>query len=89
MATKNISKVYLLSVPLENDYKNTLYFTSKENQHSYFASKVVKSYEDFSYQRKDQKIRIPEAYDTIYNCNYVMYQNTAYSNKWFYAFIKE
>lgn len=89
MATKNISKVYLLSVPLENDYKNTLYFTSKDAQHSYFASKIVKSYEDFSYQRKDQKIRIPEAYDTIYNCNYVMYQNTAYSNKWFYAFIKE
>lgn len=89
MATKNISKVYLLSVPLENDYKHTLYFANKDNQESYFKSKIVKSYDNFTYQRKDQTIRIPEEYDTIYNCNYVMYQNTAYSNKWFYAFIKE
>lgn len=89
MAAKNISKVYLLSVPLENDYKHTLYFTSKETQQEFFASKVVKSYTEFSYQRKDNSIRVPENYDTIYNCNYVMYQNSAYSNKWFYAFIKE
>ncbi len=89
MNNKNISKVYLLSVPLENDYKNTLYFTNKDNQHSYFASKIVKSYDNFSYQRKDHVIRIPEEYDKIYHCNYVMYQNTAYSNKWFYCFIKE
>lgn len=85
----NITKVYLLNVPLENDYKNTLYFTSKEAQQAYFASRVVKTYTDFSYQRKDHIIRIPEEYDEIYHVNYVMYQNTAYSNKWFYAFITE
>lgn len=86
---KNITRVYLLDVPLENDYKNTLYFASASAQQTYFQSKVVKSYTDFSYQRKDNIIRIPEEYDDIYNVNYVMYQNTAYSNKWFYAFIKE
>lgn len=82
-----ITKVYLLNVPLENDYKNTLYFTSKANQQSYFQSRIVKNYTDFSYQRKDKLIRIPDIVDNIYNCNYVMYQNSAYSNKWFYAFI--
>lgn len=89
MSVKNISKVYLLSVPLENDYKNTLYFGDKASQQSYFASKVVKSYMDFNYQRKDQKIKVSECYDDIYMCNYVMYQNSAYSNKWFYCFIKD
>ena len=89
MSVKNISKVYLLSVPLGNDYKNTLYFTDKGSQQSYFASKVVKSYMEFNYQRKDQKIKVSECYDDIYMCNYVMYQNSAYSNKWFYAFIKD
>lgn len=84
-----ITKVYLLNVPLENDYKNSLYFASKSAQQSYFASKVVKSYTDFTYQRKDNIIRIPAEYDTLYNCNYVMYQNSAYSNKWFYAFITD
>ena len=89
MSDRNITKVYLLSVPLENDYKNTLYFTSKENQQSYFASKVKKSYTNFSYQRKDGFIRVPEHFDKLQNVNYVMYQNTAYSNKWFYAFITD
>ena len=83
-----ITKVYLLDVPLESDYKNTLYFTDKSSQQTYFQSCIVKSYSDFSYQRKDQIIRVPEIYDNIYNCNYVMYQNSNYSNKWFYAFIK-
>lgn len=83
----NITKVYLLSVPLENDYKDTLYFANATAQHTYFAGQVVKSYTDFSYQRKDSVIRVPAIVDSIRNCNYVMYQNSAYSNKWFYAFI--
>ena len=87
MAAPYITKVYLLDVPLENDYKNTLYFTSKANQQAYFQNNIVKSYTDFSYQRKDKLIRIPEIYDNLFNCNYVMYQNSNYSNKWFYAFI--
>lgn len=87
MNNQNISKIYLLDVPLENDLKNTLYFSSASAQKTYFDSKVVKSYTDFTYQRKDQIIRIPDVIDNIYNCNYVMYQNTGYSNKWFYAFI--
>lgn len=87
MNNVNISKVYLLGVPLENDYKNTLYFASAQAQQSYFASQVLFSFTDFSYQRKDHFIRVPRGYDDVYKCNYVMYQNTAYSNKWFYAFI--
>ena len=82
-----ITKMYLLNVPLENDYKNTLYFTSKAAQQQYFQSRIIKSYTDFSYQRKDRIVRIPEQYDNLYNINYVMYQNSNYSNKWFYAFV--
>ena len=87
MSTANITKVYLLDVPLEKDYKNTLYFANATAQYNYFYSKKVKSYTDFTYQRKDNIIRIPDVYDNIYTCNYVMYQNTNYGNKWFYCFI--
>ena len=45
-----ITKVYLLGVPLENDYKNTLYFANASAQQSYFASQVKFSFTDFSYQ---------------------------------------
>ena len=91
MPNVNITKVYLLDVPLENDYKNTLYFANASAQQTYFQSKIISSYSynDFSYQRKDRIIRIPEHYDNIYKCNYVMYQNSAYNNKWFYAFVTE
>ena len=86
----NITKVYLLSVPLEKDYAHTLYFGNTAAQQSYFRSKIKKSYTDFSYQRKDGIIRVPEHIDDLIadGCNYVMYQNAAYSNRWFYAFIE-
>lgn len=83
----NITKVYLLNVPLENDYANTLYFASASAQSSYFSGRLVKAYSDFTYQRKDNIIRVPEHFDNLIGCNYVMYQNAAHSNKWYYAFI--
>lgn len=89
MNKENISKVYLLSTPLDAKYKNTLYFTSKESQQEYFQSVVKKSYTGFTYLRKDNQIYVPEHIDNIYDCNYVMYQNTFYKDKWFYAFIKD
>lgn len=87
----NITRVYLLNVPLESDYQHTLYFTSREEQRTFFEGKVVKSYhyDDFSYQRKDGIMNVPMMYDEALKCNYVMYQNSAYNNKWFYAFITD
>lgn len=89
MANVNITEVHLLSVPLENDYLHTLYFASREAQTNYFLSRKVagKSYFDFTYQRKDNSVRIPAHYDSLIGCNYVMYKNVAYTNRWFYGFI--
>lgn len=87
----NVTKVYLLNAPLENDYKHTLYFADKTKQYNYFNERATVKYrnDDFSYQRKDGFIRIPAHFDEIIKYNYVMYQNSAYSNKWFYAFITD
>lgn len=84
-----ITKVYLLNVPLESDYAHTLWFATAAAQKSYFDTRVKRSYTDFTYQRKDGVIRVPAHIDELLaaGCNYVMYQNTEYSNKWFYAFI--
>lgn len=84
-----ITKVHLLSIHLEPDYKHTLYFGSRSDQLTYFQKQIRHSFTDFTYQRKDNKIRIGAEYDTIFNCNYVMYQNSAYSDKWFYCFITD
>ena len=85
----NISKVYLLNTPLEDDMKNTLYFASASAQQTYMQNNILKSYLNVSYQRDTSTFRCPAHIDTIRNCNYMMYQNTAYSNKWFYCFIKK
>lgn len=89
---RNITEVHLLNVPLENDYKHTLYFSSLTAQTNYFLGRKVANVDvgsDFSYQRKDQIIRYPKDYDKLVGCNYVMYKNASYSNKWYYAFIKK
>ena len=83
----NITKVYLLDTPLENDLIHTLYFGSASAQHSYFRGRIKHTYNDVSYQRKDNIIRLSANYDRLQDSNYVMYQNSAYSNKWYYAFI--
>ncbi len=79
--------VYLCDVPLEDDLKNQLTFASVSAQTSYFESRTIKSYTTFTYQRKDNIIRVPDHIDNLYACNYVRYQNSNFSNKWFYAFI--
>ena len=85
----NISKVYLLNTPLEDDMKNTLYFANASAQQTYMSNNIIKSYTNVSYQRDTSTFRCPAQIDTIRNCNYIMFQNTAYSNKWFYGFIKK
>ena len=84
----NISQVYLLNTPLEDDMKNTLYFASESAQQTYMQNNILRSYVNVSYQRDTSTFRCPAQIDTIRNCNYLMFQNTAYTNKWFYAFIK-
>lgn len=86
MFTPN-TNLRLLSTPLESDYSNTLYFANIAAQSAYFISKTVKIITDFNYIKKDNSIAINEHIDSLYNCNYVMYQNSNFTNKWFYAFI--
>ena len=85
----NISKVYLLNTPLEDDLKHTLYFSSSSAQHSYMEQNIQRTYTNVSYQRDTSTFRCPAHIDSIRTCNYMMYQNTAYSNKWFYCFIEK
>ena len=83
--------LYLIKVPLEIDDINQLTFANATAQFNYFNSlpkyNVGDAGTDFTYQRKDGTIRFPAQYDDVLQFNYVMYRNTSYSDKWFYAFI--
>lgn len=78
----------LKNVPLDNTYRNTIYFSSVANQTGYFSGKTKYAFAAQSYQRVQKgTIRIGRKADDLYDCNYLMFQNTAYGNKWFYAFV--
>lgn len=78
----------LKDVPLDNTYRNTIYFTTAAKQTSYFVGKSKYTFADQSYQRVNKGvIRLARKADDLYDCNYLMFQNTSYGNKWFYAFV--
>lgn len=90
MAITPNTEVRLLSVPFSNDYKHTMDFGSKSEQTSFMMSKTSFSFDEgFTYQRQDHALKVPVGIDDIdiMSCNYVMYQNSNYGTKWWYAFI--
>lgn len=75
------------NVPLDNTYNHSLYFSSLSEQASYFSSPKY-NLNNQTYQRVEKgKMRISVRADNLYDCNYLSFQNSAYGNKWFYAFI--
>lgn len=80
--------VILLKVPLEISDDHQLTFADATAQFNYFNGLTGKiELENFTYSRKDGVLRVPYGYDDVISYNYVMYRNTSYSSKWFYAFI--
>lgn len=87
MAITPQTDLMLIKSPLELDNLNQLTFSSESAQATYFASLPHLRVTDFTYQRKDNVIRYPAHIDSLYEYNYVMYRNSGYSSKYFYAFI--
>lgn len=81
--------IYLLeNVPLDNDYKNTIWFDNPTQQANYFMGKAVQRFNNQSYQRVGNGVlRVQVLADNVYTCNYLMFKNTLFGNKWFYGFI--
>lgn len=95
--------VYLCNVPINSNQKNQFVpYTSVQNgtvwvkdqyqdqQRQWFSEHTTHSFTDFTYQRKDNIIRVPVNAETLFadGTNYCYYQNTHYNGKWFYCFIE-
>lgn len=80
----------LQNCPLTNNYEHTIYFDSESAQSAYFSGLAKHTMSNATYQRiNTNKIRVQIKADELYDCNYVMFQNTGFGNKWFYAFITQ
>lgn len=80
----------LFDVPLDPNYEHTLYFNTGLDQYNYFASKVkVNGTFTAQYYQRSRRgfIRLEANAEYMYNVNYLMFQNNAFGNKWFYAFV--
>lgn len=82
-------KIKIGRVPFDNSYRHTLTFSSVEEQTAYFSSVCTESLENdsYTYIRMNNTIRVPFNAERLYTYDYVMYQNSNYGTKWFYAFI--
>lgn len=89
IAPDTVVKV-LSGVPFDRGYAHTLYFASESAQTSFMNSKADHTWTDFTYVRAyGNRIRVPIHPDAMYDCNYLMFQNSNFGDKWFYAFITE
>lgn len=78
----------LRNVPLDNTYEHTIYFSSVGAQSSYFSGLTKYNLTNYTYQRvNSNQIRVARKADDLYDCNYIMFQNSAFGSKWFYAFV--
>lgn len=93
MVIEPSTDIYLLAnCPLEPTYDHTLYWEDSQQQENYFLSlakfKPTTEHGKATYQRVNigyARVEIPV--EKMYNCNYMMFRNEYFENKWFYAFI--
>ena len=82
------STIYILkNVRIDNTYANTIHFNSSNEQALYFQGLQKYVLTDYSYLKKENAIRVELRTDNLYDCNYIMFQNSSFGSKWFYAFI--
>ena len=81
-------------IPLDKEYAHTIYFESREAQNTYFTLTMFnESYRlsRYTFIKEDGTLSVALdsvlTYDKIAKCNYMRFKNTAFYDKFFYAFI--
>lgn len=82
-------KLRLCNVPFDSSYQNQILFASVSAQTTYFTGKALHNFDaqKTTFMQKDRYIKVDKNADQLYNINYIMYQNSAFSGKWFYGFV--
>ena len=84
----NTDIILCRDVPFDATYANTADFASSQAAYNYFYSKRYVTINANSYQRIEKGIlRIACTMEQAIQCNYLMFKNTNFEDKWIYAFI--
>lgn len=77
------------NIKMDRDYNNVLSY-SESNMLSLVQTNQVASANNYSFIRKNKnRISTHFTYSQCLQCNYMAFQNTDYSSKWFFAWIDE
>lgn len=95
MAFNPNSTVCLCNVPIDNTYKNQIYFPDRATQRAYFSDVEPKRFfTDYLTVREtlpngslQSSIKVNANIDELYKYNYMYYQNANHGTRYFYAFI--
>lgn len=86
----NTTILLLKGVGIDSSYQHTIYFGSVNQQTDYFKSKRKHTLTANTYQRPFKNVcRVALLSDECVDCNYMMFQNDSFGDKWFYAFIEK
>ena len=88
------TNIRIIKCPIKLDESNQLTFSNATDQYNYFTSLPYLVEPELTYQRKDGVIRFRTGennvqFEDLLQYNYVMYQNTSYDSKWFYAYVTD
>lgn len=84
------SSVYICrNTGLNNTYADTYTFASKGAQEQFFLGKAIHRFNKVAPVRIGQGVTLPINANQVYNCDYMMFRNSNYGTKWFYAFITD
>lgn len=92
---KPMTDVHFLSnAPVDYQMNNVLWLASEQEEANFFLSKTKFSFDNCRAVNNNGdpwEITVPltdgSTLDDYYNCNYLMWRNPQFSNKWFYAYI--
>lgn len=82
------SQVWFCSnIPFDMGYRHTKLYATKAEQFTDISGKSVFTVANCSYFRDSKRIRVTIPMAIAYTVNYLVYKNTNFENKYFYAFV--
>lgn len=86
----NSTVIVLNQVKVNSAYDDTFYWSSSDAQTQFFLSRAKKHFYQNTYVRSAvNRIKVEAQMEDLYDCNYMMFKNDSFENKWFYAFINK
>lgn len=97
MSTPATWAMFCANTKMRANSQDTLYFADNINRKAFFAGKAItingsKQITGLSYQRLENgsyKMRVPAPRQAVYECDYMIFRNTAHENREIYAFIDD